>query len=71
MCLHGTPRHLELAGDLGVVASLQQQLDNLLFPWTQPNGGLFHQTSPSGVGSSSPRTRGWALPTFIASTMPL
>jgi len=25
------PRHFELAGNLGIVAALQQQLDNLLF----------------------------------------
>jgi hypothetical protein len=30
MCLHGAPRHFELAGDFGIVTALQQQLDNLL-----------------------------------------
>jgi len=31
MSLHGSARHLELAGDFGIVAALQQQFDNLLF----------------------------------------
>jgi len=31
--LYGAPRHLELAGNLGVVAALQKQLNDLLFPW--------------------------------------
>lgn len=34
MSLDGSPRHLELAGDLGVVAALQKQFDNLLLTWT-------------------------------------
>jgi hypothetical protein len=32
MSLYGSPRHLELARNLGVVAALQEQFDNLLFP---------------------------------------
>jgi len=35
--LHGSPGHLELAGNFSVVAALQEQLDNLLFPRSQPN----------------------------------
>jgi hypothetical protein len=34
MCLDGSPRHLELAGYLGVVAALQKQFNNLLFART-------------------------------------
>jgi hypothetical protein len=30
MCLHGSPRHFELARDFGIVTALQQQLDDLL-----------------------------------------
>jgi len=32
MSLHGSARHLELIGDLGIVAALQKQFDDLLFP---------------------------------------
>jgi len=42
MGLHGTPGHIELACDFGVVTSLQEQFDNLLFSRTQPNGVLLH-----------------------------
>jgi len=42
MSLHGTPGHVELAGDFGVVASLQEQFDDLLLSRTQPNGLLLH-----------------------------
>jgi hypothetical protein len=31
MSLHSSARHLELAGDLGVVTALQKQFDDLLF----------------------------------------
>jgi hypothetical protein len=31
MSLHGSARHLKLAGDLGVVTALQKQFDDLLF----------------------------------------
>jgi hypothetical protein len=42
MSLHGSARHLELAGDLGVVTALQEQFDNLFFPRSEPNGLLRH-----------------------------
>jgi hypothetical protein len=42
MSFHGSARHLELAGNLGVVAALQEQFNNLLFTWSQPNGLLRH-----------------------------
>jgi hypothetical protein len=35
--LHGAPGHFELAGNLGVVAALQKQLNDLLFPRAQTN----------------------------------
>jgi hypothetical protein len=38
--LHSTPRHFELAGDLGIVTALQEQFDDLLFPRPEPNGQL-------------------------------
>jgi hypothetical protein len=34
MGFDGSARHFELSGDLGVVTALQEQFDNLLFPWT-------------------------------------
>jgi len=46
MGLHSTPRHVELVGDLGVIATLQKQLDDLLFPRTEPNGLLLHWSPP-------------------------
>ncbi len=42
MSFYGSPRHIELAGDLGVITSLQQQLNDLLFAGTEPNGLLLH-----------------------------
>lgn len=44
MGLDSTPGHIELAGDFGVVTSLQEQFDDLLLSGTQPNGVLLHQT---------------------------
>ena len=46
MSFHGTPRHVELGGDLGVVASLQQQVYDLLFARTEPNSLLLHPILP-------------------------
>jgi hypothetical protein len=42
MSLYGSPRHIELAGNLGVVTTLQKQLNDLLFARTEPNGLLLH-----------------------------
>jgi hypothetical protein len=42
MSLHGAPRHMELTGDLGIVATLQKQFDNLLFARPQPNSLILH-----------------------------
>jgi hypothetical protein len=46
MSFHSTPRHLQLGGYLGVVASLQKQLDDLLFARTEPNSLLLHLILP-------------------------
>ena len=46
MSFHSAPRHLQLSCYLGVVAPLQQQVDNLLFARTQPNSLLFHFILP-------------------------
>jgi hypothetical protein len=46
MSLHGSPRHVQLAGNFSIVATLQQQLDDLLFARTQPNSLLLHRFPP-------------------------
>jgi hypothetical protein len=46
MSLHGSPCHFQLGGDLGVITALQEQLNNLLLPWTEPNGLLLHSNLP-------------------------
>jgi hypothetical protein len=43
MRFHRSARHLELFGNLCVVTTLHQQLDDLLFARTEPDGLLFHQ----------------------------
>ena len=47
MSFHGSPCHIELGGNFGVVAALQKQVNDLLLAWTEPNGLLFHSISPS------------------------
>jgi hypothetical protein len=49
MGLYRTPGHLELFGNFRIVTALQQQIGDLLFPWTQPNWLIFHVNSSSGV----------------------
>jgi hypothetical protein len=56
--LHGSPRHLELAGNLGVVTTLQQQFNDLLLPRTEPNGLLLHAILPF-FDFASARAGGW------------
>jgi hypothetical protein len=46
MSFHSSSRHVELVCDFGVVASLQQQLYDLLFARTEPNGLLLHPILP-------------------------
>ena len=46
MSFHGSPRHLELAGNLSVVTALQKQLDDLLFARSQPNSLFLHRIPP-------------------------
>jgi hypothetical protein len=33
MSLHGSARHIELAGDFRIVTTLQKQFDDLLLAW--------------------------------------
>ena len=42
MGLDGAFRHVQIAGDFGVVTSLEKQIDNLLFPAPQPAGLFVH-----------------------------
>jgi hypothetical protein len=42
MGLDGSPSHLELAGNFVVVATLQKQLDDLLFSMAQTDGLFAH-----------------------------
>jgi hypothetical protein len=44
MRLHGSARHLQLAGNFGVVTALQKQFDDLLFARSKPNGLLDHHS---------------------------
>jgi hypothetical protein len=53
---HGSARHIQLAGDLRVVTSLQQQLDDLLFARAQPNGLFVVHIPPSFGIASRPNT---------------
>jgi hypothetical protein len=46
MGLNRTPSHLELLGNFRIVTPLQQQIGDLLFPWTQANWLVFHPESP-------------------------
>jgi hypothetical protein len=71
MGLHGSARHLELAGDFGVVTALQKQFDDLLFARPQPNGLLRHHY-PLVWFRPRPKTGAAGMfPDYIASTMPL
>ena len=69
MSFYGSPRHIELAGYFGVVTSLQQQFNDLLFAWTEPNSLLFHPILPF---FDLPHLVGARLffPISIASTLP-
>jgi hypothetical protein len=46
MCFDGSSRHLQLAGDFGIITALQKQFDDLLFTRTEPNGLLLHSYLP-------------------------
>ena len=71
MSLHGTPSHVELAGDLGIVASLQKQFDNLLFARPQPNSLVLHQIPLFGFSVSPwPDEQHGSFINLIASGLP-
>ena len=46
MSFYGSPRHLQLAGNLSIITTLQKQLDDLLLAWSQPNGLFLHSVPP-------------------------
>jgi hypothetical protein len=54
MSLYCSPRHLELAGNLGIVTALQEQLYYLLFARTEPDGLLSHSIPPLVIISQYP-----------------
>jgi hypothetical protein len=43
MGFHGSPGHLQLTCNFGIVTTLQKQLDDLLFAWAQPNSLFLHR----------------------------
>ena len=49
--------HLKLARDLGIVAALQKQFDNLLFAWPQPDRLILHCIPPLSESDSAFRHR--------------
>ncbi len=69
MSLDGSPRHVQLLGDLGVVTALQEQFNNLLLARSEPNGLFSHQVPLFQLESVALRGVG-AFPKSIASTMP-
>ena len=42
MCLHGSAGHLQLAGDLVVIAPLEQQFHDLSLPLPELDGYFVH-----------------------------
>jgi hypothetical protein len=54
MRFYGSARHFQLPRNFGVIAALQEQLYDLLFAWTQPNGLFLHPFPPSFWPSGSP-----------------
>jgi hypothetical protein len=44
MSFNGPPGHFQLTCNLGIIATLQKQFDNLLFAWAQPNSLFLHRS---------------------------
>jgi len=42
MGFYRSSRHIELGGNLGIVTTLQKQVNDLLFAWTEPNSLFLH-----------------------------
>jgi hypothetical protein len=71
MCLNGPSCHFQLAGDFGVVTTLQKQFYNLLFTRTEPNGLLLHLNPLcENLFALADQAYGLTFPDLIASTMP-
>jgi len=70
MSLHGSARHLELAGNFGIVTALQKQFDDLLFARSKPYG-LLHHRYPLGLKFALQTVLNWDVSDCVASTMPL
>lgn len=74
MGFHGSPRHIELSGDFGVVTALQKQFDNLLFARAEPNSLLLHPILPFVFWIALRPAKllgGYIFPILIAPTLPL
>jgi hypothetical protein len=52
MGFHRSSSHVELTSNFGIVTALQEQFDNLLFAWAEPNR-LFHHQIPPSIGIAS------------------
>jgi hypothetical protein len=46
MSFYSSAGHLKLTGNFGVVTTLQEQLNDLLFARPQPNGLILHRFPP-------------------------
>jgi hypothetical protein len=62
MRFNGAARHIELAGDLFVVATLEQQFRNLPFPRSEVDLGFFHWRPLSGRDLPATSVKFWRLP---------
>ena len=74
MGFYRPPRHFELLGDLGVIAPLEKQLDNLLFARTQPDSLLLHHFPHFPYSLHHLRldsAHGGIFPKLIAPAMPI
>jgi hypothetical protein len=73
MSLHGSACHIELAGNLSVVTTLQKQFHDLLFARSQMNGSLYHPhflPLVLGLNMPSPITPARCVRFLVAPTMP-
>lgn len=46
MGFYRSPRHIQLGGNLGIVTTLQEQVNDLLFARTEPNSLFLHLVPP-------------------------
>jgi len=46
ICFDGALGHIQVASDFRVVTALEQQIDDLPFPWSQLVEFVFHKPAP-------------------------